>query len=76
MAIQSQDLFDFLTKYKGGCNPLVIHLNWVDLASLPFIVMSFGSPDIADVKIILQRDELANLLNYISKMSHTLLAGD
>jgi hypothetical protein len=37
--------------------------------------MSFGSLDIVDVKIILQRDALANLLDYLSKTTHRLYAG-
>jgi hypothetical protein len=76
LAIQSQDLLNFLTQYKGGCNPLVIQLGLVDLATLPFIAMSFGSSDIVDVKIILQRDALANLLDYVSKTTHRLYASD
>ena len=65
MAIQSQDLFNFLAEYKGICNPLLIQLCSRELAALPFIPMSFGSSDIVDVKIILQRQTLAELVESV-----------
>ena len=68
MVIQSQDLFNFLAEYKGGCNnPLLIRLYWNELGCLPSIAMKFGSSDIVDVKIILQRPMIAELVDHVSK---------
>jgi hypothetical protein len=66
LVIQSQDLFNFLTQYKGGCNPLVIQLCWDEIGTLPSIAMKFEPSDIVDVKIVLQRQILAELVDYVT----------